>query len=533
MNASKHLIFGQEAGEKLTTGIRQLADAVAPTLGPKGCNVGLETLGSAKITNDGFTIVKDFVLEDQFENMGAEMARQVASKIKESGGDGTTTSMILLSAIVQEGFKAVVSGVSVRKINEGIRLAAKEVVDHITAGSTLIENTPQIKHIALASASGNEEVADAIAEAFEKVGQTGFVSVEAGTTTDTKIEIVSGLLIKKGYAGAYFVTDKEKMLVVMNNPYVLITDKKIVAIQELLPVLQGIASTGKELVIFCDDIDNDVLSTLIVNKLKGILKVAVVKAPGFGDRKLDNLEDIAVFSGSCIISDNTGMSLKNITLEHLGQCDRIEISASDTKLIGSHAIPEVMSSRLQQLEAAAKEYPQSKQEILLRKTRLEGKVAVIKVGANTEIELQQKKQIFEDSVNSTRLAIEKGFVIGGGMALFHAARALNAFIDTQSDPEIIMGIQTVIKACESPLRALVKNVGLEDSVVIEQILASQDNSFGFNMNSERVEDIQEAGILDPTLIVTNIMNHASSMAQVVLMSEVLIGEDISDDSSYE
>ncbi|MEG1542567.1 MAG: chaperonin GroEL [Victivallaceae bacterium] len=529
MNMPKHLIFGREAGEKLAAGILKLADAVAPTLGPKGCNVGLQTWNSSKITNDGFTIVKDFVLSDQYENMGAEMAREVASKIKEMSGDGTTTGIILLSSIVNEGLKNLSSGMPVRKINEGIRLAVEAINEKIINSSTQIKDNSQIKSIAMAAASGNESIASVIAEAFEKIGQTGFVSVEAGSTMETTVEIVNGLEIKKGYAGAYFITDTEKMLVVMNSPYVLITDKKISSAQEILPILQSFASTGKELVIFCDDMDNDVLSTLVVNKLKGILKVAVVKAPGFGDQKMDNLEDIAIFTGSNLISENTGILLKNVTLDSLGRCDRIEISSSTTKLIGSHCLKDVLSMRLRQFEVAIEEHPENKQQFLLRKTRLEGKVAVIKVGASTEIELQQKKQVFEDSVNATRLAIESGFVVGGGLSLFKAALALQDLVSQQKDHAVAVGIRSVIKACEAPLRRIIRNSGLEDSVILNKINHAADEDIGFNMNSGHLENLKESGVLDPTLVITNILTHASSMAQVILMSEVLIGDDKDDD----
>ncbi len=524
----RELIFEADARHKLREGIDQLAEVVAVTLGPKGRNVGLQSSwGPPSITNDGNSIVKDIELKDQYANMGVSMGKEVASKMKEKCGDGTTTSILLLKALVHNGIKNISSGASPIHLKRGIEKAVSAIIEEIEKTAIPIQNDKEILSIATASASGHEEIGTLIATAIKQVGKSGVITIEEGKSTDTSIEMVEGMQFDRGYTSAYFCTNTEKMLVEMTNPKVLITDKKISSIQEILNVLQTVATTASELLIIADDIDGDALSTLVVNKLRGTLKVCAVKAPGFGDRRKSLLQDLAVLTGATFISEETGSYLKEAGMESLGNAEKIMIYKDKTTIIGGAGIRVNIDDRIHQIEAEilATESQYDKEKLEERKAKLSGGVAVIRVGAPTEPEMKQKKQMFEDSLNSTRAAIEEGILPGGGIALLQACKVAAALKMT---PEELIGAQIVIKACEAPFKQIVTNAGFESAVILQQI-QSQPKTFGFNAVTETVEDLVLAGVVDPAKVVKHALIYASSTASIILLSEALIG-NASEDS---
>lgn len=528
----KELIFEEEARNKLREGIDMLADVVKITLGPRGRNVSLQSSwGAPTITNDGNTIVKDIEMKDQYANMGISMGKEVASKMKEKCGDGTTTSILLLGALVQGGVKNIASGSSPISIKRGMEKALDAVIKEIEKFSISIKSDKETKNIALASASGNEEIANLISEALKKVGRSGVITIEEGKSTDTTIEMVEGMQFDRGYSSSYFCTNAETLSVEMNNPLILITDKKISSIQEILPILQATAASASELLIIADDIEGDALSTLVVNKLRGTLKVCAVKAPGFGDRRKAMLEDLAVLTGAVLVSEETGVYLKDATAECLGKAEKVLITKDKTTIIKGGGESEKIQARIQQIEAeialATSSYDKEKLEE--RKAKLSGGVAVIRVGAATEPEMKQRKQMFEDSLNSTRAAIEEGIVPGGGVALLKASLALNHL---NLEGEEKLGAQILQKACEAPLKQIVMNAGYDSSVVLGDILTAGGN-FGFNAMEEKVEDMLLAGVIDPAKVVKNALKHAVSTAGIVLLSEALIGNAPEDSDEKE
>lgn len=523
MSNAKEIVFEQEARDKLAKGIGQLADAVRHTLGPKGRNVGLEkSWGAPIITNDGNSIVKDIQLADQYENMGVAMAQEVASKLKDKCGDGTTTGTLLLDALVQHGIKYIASGASPISIKRGIDKAVQAVIQELEKRAIPITGINDTKNIATVSASGNEEIGTFIANAIEKVGKEGVVTIEEAKGTETIIEMVEGMQFDRGYISAYFVTNQEKMRVEMSNPMLLIVDKKISSIQELLPVLQAVATTGRELLIICEDLEADVLATLVVNKIRGTLKVTAVKAPGFGDRRKAMLQDLAILTNATLVSEEAGIYLKDATAEILGSCDRIVITKDTTTLVGGKGDAKAIDNRVKQIEAEEAQATSSydKEKLRERKAKLKGGVAVIRVGAATEPELKQKKQAFEDSLNSTKAALEEGVVAGAGIALLRARQGI-ASLKLEGDE--LLGSQLVAAACEAPTRQIVSNAGHDGSVVIADLLTKGD-SFGFNALNEKIEDLLKAGVIDAVKVVKNCLLYAASVAGIVLISEALIGD---------
>lgn len=520
----KEIIFEEAARELLLAGIKKLADVVAFTLGPKGRNVGLEKgWGAPTITNDGSSIVKDISLKNQYENMGVSMAKEVVQKIKEKCGDGTTTGTLLLKALVENGIKQISAGASPIGIKRGMEKGLEAVMKHIEKTAIPVKNSKEIKNIAMASASGNEEIGNLISEAMEKVGRSGVITIEEAKGTDTTIELVEGMQFDRGYISAYFCTNADRLTVEMNNnPQILIVDKKISSVHEILPVLSAAASAGKELLIIAEDVDADALSTLVVNKLRGTLKVAAVKAPGFGDRRKAMLQDIAVLTGATVVSEETGMSIKEIPADVLGSAERVNITKENTIIVNGTGNTKEIKARIKQIESEIELCKSSydKEKLEERKAKLSGGVAVIRVGAATEPELKQKKQMFEDSLNSTKAAIEEGIVPGGGVALLHASRALDA-LKLEGDEAI--GVKILKTACEAPLKQIVFNAGLDGSVVLAEILKSKPN-FGFNAVTEQVEDLMAAGVVDPAKVVKNSLMHALSAAGIVIISEALIGD---------
>jgi len=523
MSSPKEIIFEQEARNKLARGIRQLADAVRPTLGPKGRNVGLDkSWGAPIITNDGNSIVKDIELPDQYENMGVAMAKEVAAKLKDKCGDGTTTGTLLLDSLVQFGLKFIAAGASPINLKRGMEKASEAILKELQKQAITIKSQSEIKNIAAVSASGNTEIGDTIASAIEKVGKEGVVTIEEAKGTETQIEMVEGMQFDRGYISAYFVTNQEKMTVEMESPLIMITDKKISSLQEILPILQPVASSGKELLLICEDLEADALATLVVNKIRGILKVTAVKAPGFGDRRKAMLQDIATLTGSTLISEEAGIYLKNATTDLLGSATRVIITKDTTTLVGGSGDPKEIEARVAQMETEYKQATSSydKEKIMERKAKLKGGVAVIRVGAATEPELKQKKQMFEDSLSSTKAALEEGIVPGGGLALFTASQVIPGLKLTGDEA---LGAQIVLKACETPIRQIALNTGCDGSVILAQIKDAKAN-VGFNAQSEQVEDLLAAGVIDPVKVVKNSLMHAISVAGIVLISEALIGD---------
>lgn len=520
----KEIIFEEEARAKLATGIKKLADVVAFTLGPKGRNVGLEkNWGAPTITNDGSSIVKDITLPDIYENMGASMAKEVVQKIKEVCGDGTTTGTILLKALVENGIKYISAGASPIGLKRGMDKAVEAVVKQLEKISIPVKKNSEIKSIATASASGQEDVGTMIAEAMEKVGRAGVITIEEAKGTTTTIEIVEGMQFDRGTLSPYFYTDPEKMKVEMHQAQVLILDKKVSNIHELLPILQAIATTGKQLLIIAEDIEGDALSTLVINKLRGTLKVAAVKAPGFGDRRKAMLEDIAILTGSTVVAEDTGASLKDISTEVLGSAEKISISKEHTTIINGGGAPDKIKGRIAQIESEITSMKSSydKEKLEERKAKLGGGVAVIRVGAATEPELKQKKQTYEDSLNSTKAALEQGVVPGGGVALLRATKAIN---DLKLEGDEALGAKIVIYACEAPIKQIIANAGYDPSIVLFEVLSAKAHTYGFNAISEKVEDLMGAGVIDPAKVVKNCLTNSSSVAGIVLISEALIAD---------
>lgn len=516
--AAKELIFEAEARQKLLAGIDKLADTVAVTLGPKGRNVGLEkSWGAPSITNDGNSIVKEIDLEDQYEDMGVKMAREVATKIQEICGDGTTTGTVLLRALVAGGVKAVTAGMSPIGLKRGMEKALSAILADLETRSLEVKDSSDVCKVATVSASGDDAVGKMITEAIDKAS---VVTIEEGKGTHTHLEMVEGMQFDRGFLSPYFCTNSETMRVEMEQPSILLVDKKISSIQELLPILQ--ATQGRQLLIIAEDLEGDALATLVVNKLRGTLKIAAVRAPGFGDRRKAMLEDLAVLTGATVISEDVGIELKSATADYLGSAERVTIAKETTTLVGGAGDKESIEGRIRQLEveheAATSSYDKEKLEE--RKAKLAGGVAVIKVGAPTEPEMKQLKQIFDDSLSSTRAAIEAGIVAGGGVALLHAAKAVDS-LNLEGDEAA--GAALVRKACEAPIRQIATNAGTDGSIVVGQV-GETDTGVGFNAETGQIENLFDAGIIDPAKVVRTALSHAISLAGVVILSEALIGD---------
>jgi len=526
-SAAKELIFDEQAREKLRDGIEKLADVVGITLGPKGRNVGIqESWGAPSITNDGNTIVKNIELKDQYLNMGASMAKEAAAKMKEQCGDGTTTTILLLRALVKHSLKNIASGASPIGIKRGIDKAVEAIIASIEQNSISIQSDQEIRNIASVSASGNTEIGEIIAQAISKAGKEGVITIEEGKTTGTTIETVEGMQFDRGYLSAYFCTNGDAMTVELHNAKLLLTDKKISSVQDLLGLLQPIAAAGQDLLIIAEDLEGDALSTLVVNKLRGTLKICAVKAPGFGDRRKALLEDISVLTNATVVSEDVGMNLREAGVEVLGDVEKIVVTREKTTLIGGKGDPAKISARVKQIEAEIKKTESSydKEKLEERKAKLVGGVAVIYVGAATEPEMKQKKQSFEDSLNSTKAALESGIVPGGGVALLRASQSLG--LPLSGDEQT--GLLIVQKACEAPFRQIVDNTGYDSSVFLNQVMGEKPH-FGFNALNEKVEDLIAAGVVDPAKVVKSGLQLAASVAGVVILSEALIGNAPEDD----
>ena len=522
-SAPKEVIFEEKARKKLKEGIDKLAEVVGVTLGPKGRNVGLQSsFGAPSITSDGNSIVKDIELKDQYANMGISLGKEVAEKIKEKSGDGTTRGIILLQALVKEGVKNIASGANPIAVKRGLEKAVEIILKEIDSVSVKLESNEDIQKIATASASGDKEIGSHIAEAFEKVGTSGVITIEEGKATSTSIKIVEGMEFDRGYVSSYFCTNPESMTIDMKNAKILVTDKKISSIHEIMNILQTAATSAQELLIIADDIEGDALSTLVVNKIRGTLKVAAVKAPGFGDRRKAMLEDIAVLTGATVVSEEKAMNLKDADSNVLGSAEQIHITKDHSTIVGGGGTKESIQNRVKEitleLENSTSSYDKEKLEE--RKAKLSGGVAVVSIGASTEPEMKKRKQVYEDSLSSTKAAIEDGIVAGGGTTLLRASKILKG-ITFEKDEAI--GAEIALKACEAPFRQLIQNSGYESSVILNQVLNAETNH-GFNVISEQVENLFEAGVIDPAKVEKNALLYASSVASIVLISEALVGD---------
>jgi chaperonin GroEL len=529
----KDIIFEEEARERLLAGIKQLADIVAFTLGPKGRNVGLEkSWGAPTITNDGASIIRDIQLKDKYENMGVAMAKEVVQKIKEKCGDGTTTGTLLLRALVEGGIKFIASGASPISIKRGMDKAVEAIKKEIEKNAISIKTKQEKRDVAVVSASGNQEIGDLIAEAMEMVGHSGAITIEEGKTTETAIEVVKGMKFDRGYVSPYLCTNSEKMIIEMHRALILLVDKKISNIHEILPVLESSATSGRELLIIAEDIEGDALATLVVNKLRGILKVAAVKAPGFGDRRKAMLQDIAVLTGAIVISDEVGISLKEIPSNALGSAEKISITKEATTIVNGAGTAPAIQSRIKQIDTEIEQSKNSydKEKLEERRAKLSGGVAVIRVGAATETEMKQKKQMFDDSLNSTKAALEEGIVPGGGVALLNASRSIQKNLYLSGDEAL--GAKMVLQACEAPLKQIVHNTGYDSSVILSEVLSSPAH-YGFNARTEQVEDLIKAGVIDPAKVVKHALILAASAAGIIILSEALITDAEEDEEESE
>ena len=521
---AKQIVYGEEARKALLSGIDQLANTVKVTLGPKGRNVVLgKKFGSPLITNDGVTIAKDVELEDAFENMGAQLVREVATKTNDIAGDGTTTATLLAQAIVHEGLKNVSAGANPMVMRKGMEKAVETAIDTIKANSETIKGSDDIARVGAVS-SGDESVGKLIAEAMDKVGASGVITIEESKTAETGLEVVEGMQFDRGYISPYMVTDTDKMEAVIDDPYILITDKKISSIQEILPLLEQIVKTGKKLVIIAEDVEGDALATLLVNRLRGNFTCVCVKAPGFGDRRKEMLKDIAILTGGTYISSELNMNLPDTQITDLGTARQIKVTKDNTVIVDGAGDANEIKARIAEIKntigVTTSDY--DKEKLQERLAKLSGGVAVIKVGAATETEMKEKKLRIEDALAATKAAVEEGSVAGGGVALLNAIPAVKALLDSTEDSDEKTGVKIVLKALEEPVRQIASNAGLEGSVIINHIVESGKIGYGYNFASDGYVDMFEAGVVDPTKVTRSALQNAASVAAMVLTTESLV-----------
>ncbi len=522
---AKNIIFGEDARKALQTGVDKLADAVKVTLGPKGRNVVLDKkYGSPLITNDGVTIAKEIELDDPFENMGAQLVKEVSVKTNDAAGDGTTTATVLAQALIGEGMKNVAAGANPMVVKKGIKTAAKTAIDTVIKNSKKVSGNDDIARVATVS-SGDEVIGKLIAEAMSKVTADGVITVEESKTAETYSEVVEGMQFDRGYITPYMATDSDKMEAVLDDALILITDKKISNIQEILPLLEQIVQAGKKLLIIAEDVEGEALSTLIVNKLRGTFTCVAVKAPGFGDRRKEMLRDIAILTGGEVISEELGLELKDTTMEQLGRARQVKVTKENTIIVDGAGDSSAIKDRIGQIrnEIAATTSDFDKEKLQERLAKLAGGVAVIKVGAATEIEMKDKKLRIEDALSATKAAVEEGIVAGGGVALINAIPAVKALLDTTEGDEKT-GVNIVLKALEAPIRQIAFNSGLEGSVIIDKIVNSGKINYGFDAYKEVYTDMIDAGIVDPTKVTRSALENAASVAAMVLTTESLVAD---------
>jgi chaperonin GroEL len=526
---AKELFFNTDARDRLKKGVDALADAVKVTLGPKGRNVIIDKkFGAPSITKDGVTVAKEIELDQPIENMGAQLVKEVASKTADDAGDGTTTATVLTQSIFGVGIKNVAAGANPMDLKRGIDKAVAEVVGALRASSKEISTSKEIAQVGTISANNDEEIGNMIADAMEKVGKDGVITVEEAKGTETEVKTVEGMQFDRGYLSPYFTTNTEKMEAELDNPYILIYDKKISSMKELLPVLEPVAQSGRPLLIIAEDVDGEALATLVVNKIRGALKVAAVKAPGFGDRRKAMLEDIATLTGGTVISEERGFKLENATVEYLGSAEKINIDKDNTTIVNGAGESETIQARIgeikSQIEKTTSDYDREKLQERLAK--LSGGVAILYIGAATEVEMKEKKDRVDDALHATRAAVQEGVVVGGGVALLRAAKALDNLKGLNEDEDT--GINIIRQAVEAPLRTIVANAGGEGSVVINKI-RENDGTFGYNARTDKYEDLFAAGVIDPTKVTRLALENAASIASLLLTTECVIA-DVKEDA---
>ena len=523
--SAKDVKFSREAREGIARGVDILANAVRVTLGPKGRNVVIDkSFGAPRITKDGVTVAKEIELKDKFENMGAQMLRAVASKTHDHAGDGTTTATVLAQAIVREGMKSVSAGIDPMDLKRGIDLAVIKVVEDLKARSKPVANNEEIAQVGIVSANGDEVVGRKIAEAMEKVGKEGVITVEEASGIEFELDVVEGMQFDRGYLSPYFITNTEKMTVELNDPYILIHEKKLSNLQAILPILEAVAQSARPLLIIAEDIEGEALATLVVNKLRGGLKVAAVKAPGFGDRRKAMLEDIAILTSGQTISEDLGIKLENVTLDMLGTAKRVTIDKDNTTIVDGAGAADAIKGRVEairaQIENTTSDY--DKEKLQERLAKLAGGVAIIKVGGSTEIEVKERKDRVDDALHATRAAVEEGIVPGGGTALLYASRVLDA-VKGQNDDQT-RGIDIIRKALQAPLRQIAQNSGHDGAVVAGKLIDGNDQNLGFNAQTELYENLVQAGVIDPTKVVRSALQDAASVAGLLITTEAAVAE---------
>ncbi|QKV19708.1 chaperonin GroEL [Oricola thermophila] len=523
--AAKEVKFHTEAREKMLRGVDILANAVKVTLGPKGRNVVIDkSFGAPRITKDGVTVAKDIELEDKFENMGAQMVREVASKTNDIAGDGTTTATVLAQAIVKEGAKAVASGMNPMDLKRGIDKAVDLVVDELKKNAREVSQNSEIAQVGTISANGDAEIGKFLAEAMEKVGNEGVITVEEAKTAETELEVVEGMQFDRGYLSPYFITNQDKMRVELEDPYILLHEKKLSNLQAMLPVLESVVQSGKPLLIIAEDVEGEALATLVVNRLRGGLKVAAVKAPGFGDRRKAMLQDIAILTGGTFISEDLGVKLENVTLEMLGRAKKVVISKDDTTIVDGAGSKSEIDGRVNQIKAQIEETTSDydREKLQERLAKLAGGVAVIRVGGATEVEVKERKDRVDDALNATRAAVEEGIVPGGGTALLRAAKVLDGVKADNHDQEVGIGI--VRRAIEAPVRQIAENAGAEGSVIVGKVRENETFSWGWNAQTDTFEDLYSAGVIDPLKVVRTALQDAASVSGLLITTEAMVAE---------
>ncbi|HVV64243.1 MAG TPA: chaperonin GroEL [Rhizomicrobium sp.] len=523
--AAKDVRFGADAREKMLRGVDILADAVKVTLGPKGRNVVIEkSFGAPRTTKDGVTVAKEIELADKFENMGAQMVREVASKTNDAAGDGTTTATVLAQAIVREGSKSVAAGMNPMDLKRGIEKAVEAVVSDLKKRSKKVKDNAEIAQVGTISANGDVSVGKMIAEAMAKVGNEGVITVEEAKSLETELEVVEGMQFDRGYISPYFITNADKMMAELEEPYILIHEKKLSSLKDLLPLLEAVVQSGRPLLIIAEEVEGEALATLVVNKLRGGLKVAAVKAPGFGDRRKAMLEDIAIVTGGQVISEDLGIKLENVKINMLGTAKKVRIDKDNTTIIDGSGKKGDIQARVAQIKAQIEETTSDydKEKLQERLAKLAGGVAVIRVGGATEVEVKEKKDRVDDALNATKAAVEEGILPGGGAALLYATKALKDLTGDNDDQN--QGIAIVRRAIQSPIRQIVENSGVEASIVVGKLLEQKSNTYGFDAQSEKYVDLVEAGIVDPTKVVRIALQDASSVAALLITTEAMVAD---------
>ena len=523
--AAKDVKFSADAREKMLRGVDILANAVKVTLGPKGRNVVIEkSFGAPRITKDGVTVAKEIELEDKFENMGAQMVREVATKTNDLAGDGTTTATVLAQSIVKEGAKAVAAGMNPMDLKRGVDMAVTEVVKNIESQSRKVGSSEEIAQVGTISANGDRSIGEMIAKAMQKVGNEGVITVEEAKTAETELDVVEGMQFDRGYLSPYFITNAEKMVAELEDPYILIHEKKLSSLQAMLPVLEAVVQTGKPLLIVSEDIEGEALATLVVNKLRGGLKVAAVKAPGFGDRRKAMLEDIAVLTAGQLIAEDLGIKLENVTVQMLGRAKRVRIEKENTTIIDGAGEKSAIEARVGQIKAQIEETTSDydREKLQERLAKLAGGVAVIRVGGATEVEVKEKKDRVDDAMHATRAAVEEGIVPGGGVALLLAKKAAKGLKADNADVQA--GINIVLRALEAPIRQIAENSGVEGSIVVGKVMESNQSDYGFDAQTETYVNMVEKGIIDPTKVVRVALQDAASVAGLLITTEAMVAE---------